>query len=258
MSMHQVRSLAAFSSAVNLIPVLSRFEVVRVLHLEKCNLSHGDNLKYIGKLAHLRFLGLRSTRIVHLPEEIGCLQVLQDISNNKISTLSFTIVQLRQLKCLYIDQTITGENRIWGLTSLEELRLNFNIFHYFQDSNGIIQELGCLTKLRVLDIIVYFCTKEKNMLVECLHKLQNIQNLSIHFLKWTGNLDGWVGPRSLRSLEIDLYLFSRLPVWIKHSHVQNLSFLRIIVERLRQQDLKALGWLPALLDLDMFFYREIF
>jgi hypothetical protein len=49
MSMQQVRSVVVFSSAVNLIPALSRFEVVRVLHLENCDLSHGYNVKYIGK-----------------------------------------------------------------------------------------------------------------------------------------------------------------------------------------------------------------
>lgn len=92
------------------------------------------------------------------------------------------------------------------------------------------------------------------MLVECLRKLQNIQNLSIHFLKCTdNNLDGWVGPQSLRSLEIDGYMFSRLPVWIKHSHVQNLFFLRIRVKGLQQEDLDSLGRLPVLGDLDMYF-----
>jgi len=72
-SMQQVRSVVAFSSTANLIPALSRFKVVRVLCLENCDLSDGYNLTGIGNLVHLRSLGLRSTKIVQLPEEIGNL-----------------------------------------------------------------------------------------------------------------------------------------------------------------------------------------
>ncbi|CAL5084353.1 unnamed protein product [Urochloa decumbens] len=244
-SMQQLRSVVVFSSATELIPAFSRFEVVRVLHLENCDLSQGYNLKNIGKLVHLRCLGLRSTNIVQLPEEIGSLQFLQmlDISNNAISTLPFTIAQLRQLKCLYINPDLTTPNRIKGLTSLEELSQL-----HIGDSLGTIEELGHLTELRVLDIV----SSSRQELVECLHKLKNIQNLSIQFLGRTGNLDGWVvGPRHLRGLKVIGYEFSKLPVWINCSRVLNLSFLDISLEELQPEDLEIIGRLPALRDLDM-------
>ena len=151
-NMQQVRSVVAFSTNSNQIPSLPRFKVVRVLCLEDVDLSHGYNLNYIGKLVHLRCLRLRSTNIVQLPEEIGNLQFLQmlDISNNEVPTLPSTIVQLRQLKCLYIDKVnITMSNQIGGLTSLEELS------GICIEDSLTIEELGNLIELRVLDM-VYF------------------------------------------------------------------------------------------------------
>jgi len=246
-SMQQVRSVVAFSSTANLIPALSRFKVVRVLCLENCDLSDGYNLTGIGNLVHLRSLGLRSTKIVQLPEEIGNLQLLQtlDISNNAISSLPFTIVQLKQLKCLYIDKVnITMSNSIGCLTSLQELS-----GLCIEDSSAI-EELGHLTELRELDIV--YSSEQEHMLVKCLQKLQNIQKLSICFYALRGNLDGWVGPQSLHSFRVFDYWLLKLPVWMNRSHVQNLSFLEIDVEELHPEDLEILGRLPALCNLHMY------
>jgi hypothetical protein len=134
-------------------------------------------------------------------------------------------------------------NRIRGLTSLEELS------GICIEDSLTIEELGNLIELRVLDM-VYFSEREY-MLVECLRKLQNIKNLSISFNAVRGDLDGWVGPQSLHSLRVDGYCFFKLPFWISHLHVQNLSFLEISMEELQQEDLEILGRLPALRDLNM-------
>jgi len=167
-----------------------------------------------------------------------------DISNNEVPTLPSTIVQLRQLKCLYIDKVnITMSNQIGGLTSLEELS------GICIEDSLTIEELGNLIELRVLDM-VYFSEREY-MLVECLRKLQNIKNLSISFNALRGDLGGWVGPQSLHSLRVDGYCFFKLPFWINHLHVQNLSLLEISMEELQQEDLEILGRLPALRDLNM-------
>jgi len=87
-----------------------------------------------------------------------------DISNNEVPTLPSTIVQLRQLKCLYIDKVnIAMSNQIGGLTSLEELS------GICIEDSLTIEELGNLIELRVLDM-VYFSEREY-MLMECLRKL---------------------------------------------------------------------------------------
>jgi len=70
-SLQQVRSVFVFPSALDSMPALDSFRVTRVLDLQGCNLSQSYSLKHIGKLFHLRFLGLRGTGISHIPEEIG-------------------------------------------------------------------------------------------------------------------------------------------------------------------------------------------
>ena len=101
--------------------------------------------------------------------------------------------------------------------SLEELSRSYI------STGDDIEELGHLTELRVLDIAGYF---RALALSECLRKLQKLQNLSIH-IQEIDDVNGWVGPQNLRSLQVDGCWFRKLPVWINHSHVQNLSFLRL-------------------------------
>uniref|UniRef100_A0A0A9C6X5 Disease resistance R13L4/SHOC-2-like LRR domain-containing protein n=1 Tax=Arundo donax TaxID=35708 RepID=A0A0A9C6X5_ARUDO len=121
----------------------------------------------------------------------------------------------------------------------------------------IIEELGHLTKLRVLELDIRF-SADWNKLVGCLHKLQNIQ-LSIHSQgeRNMGGLDDWVGPRHLRILDT-MYgcWFSTLPAWINPSHLLDLSVLHIAVRELRQGDLETLGRLPALRGLGLMVGHE--
>jgi hypothetical protein len=122
------------------------------------------------------------------------------------------------LKCLYINEANSNAESPWQLyrtikgirvlASLEELS------RLYADKDDI-EELGHLTELKVLDIVVS-CGDLK--LVDCLHKLQNIQNLSIYLS--AGGLKGWVGPQSLRSLQVDNPWFPKLLVWINHSHAR--------------------------------------
>ncbi|TKW01874.1 hypothetical protein SEVIR_8G207901v4 [Setaria viridis] len=79
MSMQEVRSVVVFPSAVNILPALASFRVLRVLDLQSCCLSQGYSLKYIENLVDLRYLGLRDTGISQLSREIGKLQFLQTL-----------------------------------------------------------------------------------------------------------------------------------------------------------------------------------
>lgn len=145
-------------------------------------------------------------------------------------------------------------NSIGRLTSLEELSL---LYIHHVNPKELVEELRHLTELRVLHITYLGLDQPRDVLVECLHKLQKIETLSIDFLGCIAKLDGWViGPQSLRSLQVDGCPFLKLPVWINHSHVQNLSFLMICVEELQPKDLEILGRLPSLTDLDMYSIRR--
>jgi ribosomal protein S25 len=90
-------------------------KLLRVLALEKCRpstdirnllwLEHSETVRYtkswdgLGKLLHLRYLGLCGTRIYELPEEIRSLKFLQalDLVGTKISMLPRTVCLLTQL-----------------------------------------------------------------------------------------------------------------------------------------------------------------
>jgi len=245
MNMKQVRSVIVFPSAINAMPSLQTFRVLRVLDLQDCHVSEGCDLKYIGNLFQLRYLGLRKTCIDHLPEEIGNLQFLQtlDIRDNGISRLPRSVSQLRQLLCLRIDGITKVPNGIGCLTSLEEL----SMLCICNDSTNIINELVHVKELRVLHILYHVEWNDHSgkSLVECLNKMQKIQNLHIDVFSYY-NLDSWVPPQHLRKLELTGSWYSTLQAWMKPSRLLHLSFLSMKVRKLQQEELEILGMLSAL------------
>ncbi|WVZ53575.1 hypothetical protein U9M48_004494 [Paspalum notatum var. saurae] len=246
MTMQQVRSVVVFPSAINLLPALWSFTVLRVLDLQDCNLLEAYNLEYLGNLFHLRYLGLGGTKIAKLSGEIGNLEFLQtlDISFNPIISLPATIVELRHLTSLLLPGYNTSlPNGVERLKSLEEL---YSLDIKDTGSARIIEELGNLKKLRVLEMS---WTTEMNSslersMVQCLNKLRKLQRLSIFTVDIECNLNGWVAPPHLSRLELGQW-FSTLPNWMNPS-LGLLWFLHISVRELRQEDLQTLGRLPAL------------
>jgi len=248
--LQHARSVVIFPSAVAQVPAAGSCRVLRVLDLEHCNLSQNKSLKDLGKLYHLRYLGLRGTSVSHLPEEIGNLQFLQtlDVRSNTISSLPWSVVQLRNLICLDIDVSTRVPNGIGNLRCLEQLsRLCID-----ESTINIIEELGHLTELRRLWIKL---EKWNEKLLECLHKLQKIQELHVVVppgQRSIGGLDDWVAPRHLRLLGTeDSYWFSTLPAWVNPLLVPDLTCLYITVRELQQVDLEILGRLPALRSLEL-------
>jgi len=142
MSMQQVRSVVAFSLASNLMLALGSFRVLRVLYLGNCYLPQDCDLKHIGNLVHLRYLGLGKTSCAQLPDDVGNLRYLQtlDLVGTHFGSLPSTVVQLRHLKFLCIDQHTIVPKGIGRLTSLEDLSTL-----YICDSTNITEELCHLT-----------------------------------------------------------------------------------------------------------------
>lgn len=152
LNLQQVRSAVVFLSGIDLVPASWSFRVLRVLDLHHCTLSQDYSLTYLGNLFHLRYLGLSCTGIVQLLEKIGNLKNLQTLKvmHNQISCLPSYVVQLRNLMCLLVDKWTRMPNGIGNLTCLEEL----SALRIDKSSVDIIEELGQLSELRVLHIVL--------------------------------------------------------------------------------------------------------
>ncbi|CAM0878311.1 unnamed protein product, partial [Alopecurus aequalis] len=103
-----VRTLVVSFRAINSMPSLSIFPVLRLLELEHCTSRH---IESVANLVHLRYLRLSQVyhdsfygRCIKLPEAIGSLQLLQtlDLKEARIEELPSTVVQLRQVRELEI------------------------------------------------------------------------------------------------------------------------------------------------------------
>lgn len=254
-----VRSFSAtmchFKSEVS----LSRFKVLRVLAIEECTFAKSSsyNLKSIGCLVRLRYLGLYNTPIDELPKEIGNLTDLQtlDLRGTNIKELPGRVALLRQLKCLRADDTTAVPDWIGELTSLEELRLDD-----VSNSVNFVKELGKLTELRELQIwIEDFDEKSNKALVESMGNLRKIQVLGLESSMQgeEANWEGYVPPSQLRDLRLTI-ASSGLPAWINVSRVPFLLHLCVDVKAVEEQDLDILGALPELISLELIMPPDVF
>nr|UBY07356.1 NBS-LRR disease resistance protein [Dasypyrum villosum] len=257
----RVRSITIFTSAINIMPALSRFEVLRVLDLSGCNLGKSSslqlNLKSVGNLIHLRYLGLEGTGIRELSAKIGNLQFLEvlDLGNNyQLDEFPSTVFKLRRLICLNVCsyKVVPTPGLLQNLTSIEVLR------GVLVSLKIIAQELGNLARLRELQI----CFKDGSLdlyegLVDSLCNLHHIESLSIHCHSGETSFElmdllgeRWVPPVHLR--EFLSWIPSKLSAlrgWIKRdpSHLSNLSMLILSpVKEVQQEDVEIIGGLLSL------------
>lgn len=95
-----IRSLTVFGQCpVSLIS--PKLRLLRVLDLEDTVDLENDDLKHIGELLHLRYLGLRGTKISRLPslQNLRCLETL-DVQDTKVTQLPDGISKLEKLRYL--------------------------------------------------------------------------------------------------------------------------------------------------------------
>nr|ALO61078.1 RGA1-E [Secale cereale] len=254
MSMSRVRSITIFPPAVSIMPALSRFEVLRVLDLSDCNLWKSSslqlNLKGVGHLIHLRYLGLANTKISELPTDIGNLQFLEvlDLENNyKLDELPSTLFKLRRLIYLnvWFNKVVPTPGVLQNMTSIEVLR------GVLVSLNIIAQELGNLARLRELQIQLKdgsLDLYESFVNVESLRIDCNSEETSFELMDLLG--ERWVPPVHLR--EFVSWMPSQLSAlrgWIKRdpSHLSNLSKLILWqVKEVQQEDVEIIGGLLSL------------
>nr|UBY06877.1 NBS-LRR disease resistance protein [Dasypyrum villosum] len=259
-SLSKVRTFAVFSPVTcDWLPSLSSFQFLRVLDLGNCGShksSSGINLKYVGNLIHLRYLGLKGADVHELPVDISKLQLLQilDIQGTRINELPASIVQLRNLICLYVTVGVKLPKGMENLTSLEVLQ-QVNL----TTSPHIVKELSHLTEIREIELHCHSKHVDlinMDILIESLGNLQKLQILCIDF---GGGLtdcmrESWVPPTHIHTFKSWSYeegSFLRLPKWINSTSLPHLSRLAIFVEELQGDDLQIIGMLPALRSLEL-------
>ncbi|KAM3299327.1 hypothetical protein ACQJBY_040694 [Aegilops geniculata] len=256
-SMSQVRSFTAFSPAISKIPPLSKFQVLRVLDLEGCDLggSPGVDLRHVEKLLHLRYLGLRGTKVGKLQMEIGKLQFLQtlDLQRTNSNELPSSVTQLGNLMCLILDLGMPLPNGFSNLTCLEQLT-GHGVVIFSADS---AKELGHLSRLRELTFRLdsreddWFGSRPSERAIKALNqslgKLHKLESLEISGAgSWfVGLMQDWVPSPNLRRFKYDGHLQS-LPKWICSSSLPQLTYLDLYLNWVRAEDIRNLGMLPAL------------
>ncbi|XP_048562670.1 disease resistance protein PIK6-NP-like [Triticum urartu] len=261
LSTSRVRSMTIFPPAVIIMPSLSKFEVLCVLDLSKCNIGESSilqlNLKDVGHLIHLRYLGLADTNITEVPAEIGNLRFLEvlDLGDNyQLDELPSTICNLRRLIYLNVSpsKVVPTPGVLQNLASIEVLR------GILVPLNIIAQELGNLARLRELEI----CYKDGSMdfyegFVKSLCNLHHIESLCIDSNPRETSLElmdllgeRWVPPVHLRKFVSYMPTqLSALRGWIKRdlSHLSNLSeLILVLVKEVQQEDMEIIGGLLSL------------
>ncbi|XP_044381740.1 disease resistance protein PIK6-NP [Triticum aestivum] len=256
----RVRSITIFTSAINIMPFLSRFEVLRVLDLSYCNLGKSSslqlNLKGVGHLVHLRYLGLAGTGIRELPAEIGNLQLLEvlDLKSNELQELPPAVGKLRRLIYLnvYLNKVVPTPGVLQNLTSIEVL------MGLLVSVNIIARELGNLARMRLL--LIHFKDGSLDLyesFVKSLGNLLHIESLyincgsgetSFELMDLLGEC--WMPPVHLRKFVSWMpSQLSALRGWIIRdpSHLSNLFELILSsVKEVQQQDVQIIGGLLSL------------
>lgn len=250
-SMPQLRSFNAIKCSISLMPLLTSFQVLRVLVLEHCDITGSCHLKHLGKLHQLRYLGLRYTCVDYLPTEIGALVQLQalDVRNTGLAALPASVGKLNKLMRLCVDRETRVLASVGNLTSLQELSLGLVSIDI---CSNFAVEVRKLSDLRILKIS-WLGETDKGLLkalVESLCSLQRIQHLEILFGSWVlvSHWEGWEPPRQLHKFCMDgLHVFlPRLPSWVNSMCVPHLSYLELQVLAMEPQDLDVLARMQKL------------
>nr|POF24544.1 putative disease resistance protein [Quercus suber] len=220
--------------------LLRSHKLLRVIDLE--GVTAHVLPKEMRELIHLRYLGLKNTKLQRIPFSIDNLRNLQtlDIRGTKISRVPNEIWKMQSIRHLYLQQTaITGNPPAYvssmNLATLSTVSIYGNIW--------IPNFLGKLTSLRKLGIHGCFGSQAE-ALSKSLLKLINLENFSL-----IGN-DPILEPtlRLILSQNIHkLYLSGSIEKLLEPQHIQpNLSKLSLKMSQLVHDPFTTLERLPNL------------
>uniref|UniRef100_A0A0D9XHH2 Uncharacterized protein n=1 Tax=Leersia perrieri TaxID=77586 RepID=A0A0D9XHH2_9ORYZ len=207
------------------------------------------DIGFDGKLSHLKYLRIRNWGTVCLPTQIAKLQNLltldlSETSLEEVPTETFRLSKLQRL----LGNNLKLPDGIGSMRNLQVLR-GIDICPYLETA---VVELGELTNLRDLKIRLYYepSKRTEEMLLASHCKLSSYKLQSLHIIDDSSHdfLDRWFPfPCSLRSFCMTTnYYLPQLPNWIKPS-LTVIAYLNINIRDMKEEDLRTLGELPALL-----------
>ncbi|XP_044984694.1 disease resistance protein RGA5-like [Hordeum vulgare subsp. vulgare] len=251
MAVAHVRSLNIFRYSEQMPPLLN-FRALRVLDLDGNENLESSYLEDIGKLFQLRYLRIRASNNITLPEQIGELQLLMilDLLNcYGTSELPASIAKLLNLKWLMAHR-VTLPNGVGNMQALESLSL---VVVDYTTPVTALQEVGSLTKLRSLGLDWRISNAHKgrmtyaDSLVSSLGKLgaSNLRCLTL-ISPWSLDflLESWSPPpHHLQELSIKGWCLRKIPVWM--ASLANLTYLDIDIDVV-QETVEMLASFPVL------------
>ncbi|XP_078154584.1 disease resistance protein RPM1-like [Carex rostrata] len=223
-------------------------EMVRVLDLEGTFNLQNQDLKSVGKLRHLKYLGLRGTKITTLPNSLGKLSELEtlDIRNTSIDRLPKELAKLHKLSYLRAGSDHFGSFGVTAPYGIGKL-LSLNIFGMIDigERNALAKEMQNLTNLRKLAVTGFTKNNGKTlaMVIDGLKHLKSLVLSAADDLGLKSCLESVsVPPKYLQSLKL-YSILGRLPNWF--SSLENLEKIHFR-NTLLMEEIKAIGRLPNL------------
>ncbi|WVZ96327.1 hypothetical protein U9M48_041982 [Paspalum notatum var. saurae] len=236
------RAVSVFPDCLDSLPSLDKFKHQHVLDLGYCEGLQEKHLAHLDGLLALRYLGLRSTGMHELPEEIGELQYLQTLDvryNNELKELPSSVVHLARLVNLLCDDKVRLPDGFRSMQALRSLSCQLP---------GFTHELCQLRNLQNLEMLVSDVSKFTKDVVSSLSTLGAGSLNSLIIIVYTRDsvnliMEPWSPtPLSLKILEI----LPKVPTWT--GLLGNLRQLGLDVEQfgLGSADIDLLGRLNAL------------
>lgn len=200
-NLSQVRSLTIFGRCPPSL-ISPKLRLLRVLDLEDTVKLENDDLKHIGELYHLRYLGLRKTIISRLPSSLQNLRYLEtlDVQDTKVTQLPVGITKLEKLRHL-----VGGVNFARDLvekTRKNKIKCicNKNLIHTMEDFVS-----GCHGFMRVESPCSCCAGQFSITTPERIEKLRNLQVLGVVHIAQGSEVARNLGKlTSLRRLGVDV------------------------------------------------------
>jgi len=265
MNLSQLRSYILYLyPAAKYVPVISKFELLRVLLLESDSYGRKDSecLDLSNSTSHLfllRYLKVSGFRL-KLPKKFGKLQHLMTLhlAMNWLDSSNPTldVTSLSSLRHLTLPRNPTCLELRNGVSKLSNLQTLFG-FDISMNSVETIRELGELANLRTLDLTASGGTGEEDSetktlkydtLAASLRRLGN-SNLRWLIVDFSAPEQFWnhcfACPHHLQWIGFSFIKTSQIPTWMAQAN--RLAFLQLLqVAQLPSVDIQVLAQMPCL------------